>query len=32
MEYNVSDLKNGIYFFRISSIDLKKTIKIIIKK
>ena len=32
MEYNISDLKNGIYFFRISSIDLKKTIKIIIKK
>jgi hypothetical protein len=32
MEYNVSDLKNGIYFFRISSTDFKKSIKIIIKK
>jgi hypothetical protein len=31
-EYNISDLKNGIYFFRISTLDFKKTIKIIIKK
>ena len=30
-EYNISDLKNGVYFFRISAIDFKKTIKIIIK-